>query len=116
MSLYHVFRDLAPGMRDLDFARNVGAWLDHLRDQGAIAGWRLTRRKLGLGIEGLGEWHILIETEDLAQLDRAFAIAAARSGPAEAVHHAVNRMARNARFALYRDFPDTARQEGAERF
>lgn len=116
MNLYHVFCDLAPGMRDLEFARAVEAWLEHLRENGAIAGWRLCRRKLGLGIDGLGEWHVMIEAEDLAQLDRAFALAAARAEPAEGLHHAVNHMARNARFALYRDFPDPVRHEGEERF
>lgn len=48
MDLYHVWCDLKPGVDDLDFAARVAAYLDHLRAEGRIAGWRLTRRKLGL--------------------------------------------------------------------
>jgi hypothetical protein len=103
-------------MNDLTFAANLGEWLGELKRRGAIAGWHLSRRKLGFGIEGLGEFHVVIEVTDLAQLDRAFAIAASRTEPAEGLHHAVNHMVRNARFALYRDFPDPLRQTGAERF
>ena len=116
MDLYHVWCDTAPGTRDLTFARGVQAWLGHLKDRGAIEGFRLTRRKLGLGLEGLGEWHIIIEVRDLAQLDAAFKLAASRADPVETLHHAVNHLARNARFALYRDFPDPVRREGEERF
>lgn len=116
MDYYHIWCDLAPGMGDRDFAGSVAGWLDHLKGQGAIEGWRLTRRKLGLAPAGTGEFHIVVLVRDLAQLDRAFAVAAARAEPAESLHHAVNHMARNARFALYRDFPDPGRVAGQERF
>ncbi|HET6466817.1 MAG TPA: DUF6614 family protein [Geminicoccaceae bacterium] len=116
MDIYHVWCDLAPGASDTAFAQNVRAWLGHLQEQGLIQGFRLTRRKLGLAPEHLGEFHLAIEVLDLAQLDRAFRLAAARAEPAEGLHHAVNHMARNARFALYRDFPDAGRREGEERF
>ena len=36
------------------------------------------RRKLGLGPSTLGEFHIVIEVRDLAQLDAAFGTAASR--------------------------------------
>lgn len=116
MNLYHIWCDLVPGTRDLDFARAVEGWLGHLREQGAIEAFRITRRKLGLGPDGLGEWHIVVETRDLAQLDAAFVLAASRAGSTEVLHHCVNRLARNTRFALYRDFPDTVRVEGEEQF
>lgn len=116
MDLYHCWCDLRPGQRDLAFVKAVNEWLGLLRDQGAIAGFRITRRKLGLGPDGTGEFHLMIEVENLAQLDRAFALAAARSGSAEILHHCVNHMVMNARFALYRDFPDPVRVEGEERF
>jgi hypothetical protein len=64
----------------------------------------------------MGEFHIMIETEDLAQLDRAFAHVASRTEPVESRHFAVNALVRDARFALYRDFPDPVRKTGAERF
>lgn len=114
--LYHVWCDLRPGMSDIDFAQAVSKWLGHLREQAAITDFRITRRKLGLAPDHMGEFHIQIETQDLAQLDKAFNIAATRAEPAELLHHCVNHMVRNSRFALYRDFPDPKRKKGEERF
>ena len=109
MDCYHIWCDLRDSSRDLEFADNLSAWLGMLQDEGSIASWRLTRRKLGFGPAGLGEMHITIETADLAQLDRAFATAASRAGDAEARHSAVFSMVRNAVFSLERDFPDPVR-------
>ncbi|WP_439816600.1 DUF6614 family protein [Zavarzinia sp. CC-PAN008] len=116
MDLYHVWGDLKPGMGDVDFSRRIGRFLDHLAGQGLIAGWRLTRRKLGLGPPDLGEFHVMIEVRDLAQLDAAFRSVSTRRDPVEGMHHGVNAWIANARFALYRDFPDPQRHEGEERF
>ena len=116
LDYYEIFCDLAPDAGDMQFARDIAGWLGRLQDEGAIVGWRLSRRKLGLGIDGLGEFHIIIEVRDLAQLDVAFNKAASRAEPAESLHHAVNHVVRNARFALYRDFPDPVRVVGQERF
>lgn len=114
--LYHIYCDLRPGMRDIEFATAVADWLGYLKAQETIDGFRITRRKLGLSPKGLGEFHIVIETRDLAQLDRAFHIASSRAEPAESLHHCVNHMVQNSQFALYRDFPDPRRHQGQERF
>jgi hypothetical protein len=74
------------------------------------------RRKLGLGIPELGEWFLVIEAEDLAQLDRAFYLASERSEPIESIHAEVNQKVCDLRSALYRDFPDPHRIRGQERF
>ena len=58
----------------------------------------------------------MIEVKDLAQLDNAFARVASRSEPVEGFHFAVNSLVQNARFGLYRDFPDPFRQRGQEKF
>ncbi|MGA7972842.1 MAG: DUF6614 family protein [Pseudolabrys sp.] len=116
MNIYHAWCDLKPGVRDADFADGVAKYMDHLRSQGLIETWRLTRRKLGLGGEGLGEFHLMMEVRDLAQLDSAFEHVATRAEPVEGFHFGVNSLVQNARFALYRDFPDPGRQRGAERF
>ncbi len=79
-----------------------------------IESWRITRRKLGLGQLEIGEFHLMIEVKDLAQLDRAFDHVAERSEPTEGFHFGVNSLVQNVRFALYRDFPDPQRQRGAE--
>jgi hypothetical protein len=116
MDIYHIWCDLAPGMSDLEFARAIDAYLGLLKEQGSLRAFRLTRRKLGLGPKSLGEFHVMIEVDDLAMLDQAFARAASRADPVEAAHHAVNHMVKNALFALYRDFPDPVRVAGQERF
>jgi hypothetical protein len=115
MDIYHVWFDLAPGARDTEAVAACTQFCERLRDRG-LAGYRITRRKLGLGPSELGEFHLLLEFEGLAALDSAFAAVAARSEPIEGLHHAVNGRVRNTRFALYRDFPDAVRVHGAERF
>ncbi len=116
MDLYHVWCDLKPGIGDLAFCEAAARYLGHLEAEGLIAGWRLTRRKLGLAPPELGEFHLVIEVADLAQLDRAFGRVAGRAEPEEGLHFGLNSLVANARFALYRDFPDPVRRTGAERF
>lgn len=116
MDVYNIWCDLKPGVRDTVFAENLDGYLTHLKTNGLIEGWRLTRRKLGLAPATLGEFHVMIETRDLAQLDAAFNRVAARREPEESVHFGVNALVCNATFALYRDFPDPVRHTGPEKF
>ena len=116
MDVYHIWCNLVPGTSDVDFCAAVDRYLGALRSEGRIAGHRVTRRKLGLGPRELGEFHIAIEVEDLAQLDRAFRVVSSRDGPVEALHHAVNQHACDVTFALYRDFPEPWRKRGEELF
>src|SRR6185312_6552005 len=116
MDIYHTWCSLKPGVSDTVFADQVAAYLGHLQREGLIEGWRLTRRKLGLGPPGLGEFHIMIETKDMAQLDAAFSHVASRREPVETFHVHVNALVSNATFALYRDFPDAVRHRGEEKF
>ena len=116
MDIYHIWCDLTEGTSDVEFADAVTEFLESLKADGSLAGWRLTRRKLGLGGEGLGEFHVALEFENLTQLDAAFSANATRRDPLESLHHAVNSKVRNLRFALYRDFPDEIRHRGEEKF
>ena len=116
MDLYHTWFDLKQGVKDLDFARAMANYMNHLKAKGAIEDWRLSRRKLGFGPRDLGEFHIAIETRDLAQLDAAFNLVASRREPTEGVHFGVNAQVCNLTIALYRDFPDAVRHEGEEKF
>jgi hypothetical protein len=116
MDLYHVWFDAKPGVADLALCADVEAYLGRLAAEGAIAGYRLTRRKLGLGPRELGEFHVMIELRDLSQLEAAFRSVSERAGPVEGLHAAVNQSVRNLAFALYRDFPDAHRRRGEERF
>jgi hypothetical protein len=116
VDLYNVWCDLKPGVRDVQFCDGVAKYLVHLKSEGLIEAWRLTRRKLGLGPAGLGEFHLMIEVKDLSQLDAAFGRVAGRKEPVEGFHFGVNSLVQNATFALYRDFPDAVRQRGEEKF
>jgi hypothetical protein len=116
LDIYHAWCDLKAGVSDTGFADNVAAYMGHLKREGLIESWRLTRRKLGLGAPGLGEFHLMVEVKDLAQLEQAFQRVAGRSEPVEGFHFGVNSLAQNVVFALYRDFPDPFRQRGEERF
>ncbi len=116
MNIYHVWCDLRPGVGDLTFSEKAAAYLGHLREQGLIEGFRLTRRKLGLAPATLGDFHLMIEVRDLAQLDAAFDRVAARREPVEGFHFGANSLVTNATFALYRDFPDPVRHSGEEKF
>jgi hypothetical protein len=116
MDVYQISCDLRPGVRDRDFTAALEAYLGLLKAEGLIDGWRLLRRKLGLGLNGLGEFQILIETRDLTQLDSAFSAVARRSEPLEGRHHGLNALVMNFQAGLYRDFPDAGRLTGEERF
>jgi hypothetical protein len=110
MDYYEIWCNLKNGGADLEFAANVERYLGHLRDKGLIEGYSLKRRKLGFGLPELGEFNITIMTRDLAQLEQAFQRAASRDAEVEPFHQAVYSMVKDARFALYRDFPDAVRE------
>ena len=116
MDVYHIWCSLKDDVGDLEFALAARAYLEHLKTSGVVAGYRVTRRKLGLGPPQLPEWHITLDFETLAQLDNAFARVSSRADPAESFHHAVNSKVKDVFFALYRDFPDPGRVTGQEKF
>jgi hypothetical protein len=116
MDVYHIWCSLKPEVRDLEFATAVRAYFEHLKGAGLITGYRVTRRKLGLGPPQLPEWHITLDFENLSQIDNAFGHVASRADPVEGFHHAVNSKVQDVFFALYRDFPDPVRVTGQEKF
>lgn len=109
MDYYEIWVNLVDSRKDLEFVRAVDAYLGHLRSQGRLESWRLTRRKFGFGPPGLGEFHLTIAFRDLAQLDSAFGVVATRAGEVERLHHPVYSMVKDFTSALYRDFPDPQR-------
>jgi hypothetical protein len=111
---YEIWFDLKESHRDLEFARSLHEYMQFLFTRGLITGYRLTRRKLGFGPQGLGEFHVTIETRDLRQLEDAFQRAASRDSEIEPLHAKVYSAVKNTQFALYRDFPDGVRGAGAE--
>ncbi len=111
MNYYHVWADLREGHNDLEFSDAVTKYLGHLKERGLIEGFRITRRKFGFGPSELGDFHIVMELRDLAQLDAAFNLVATRSGEIETLHRAVYGAVTDLRSALYRDFPDPVRMK-----
>jgi hypothetical protein len=116
VDVYHVWCSLKDEVSDLEFAAAVRDYLEHLKAAELLVGYRITRRKLGLGPAHLPEWHITLDFENLTQFDNAFGRVSARTDPVEGLHHAVNSKVREVFFALYRDFPDPGRVAGQERF
>lgn len=106
MNIYHVWCDLKPGVSDKTFAQRLAEFLNALKVEGRLENWRLTRCKLGLSPDAMPEWHVMIETRDLAQLDTAFNALAPKEGEDHERHFAANAMVTNLKFALYRDWPD----------
>jgi hypothetical protein len=116
MDVFHSWFNLRSGVQDTAFCDRVHAYLGKLQAEGLIASYRITRRKLALGIPELGEFHVAIEVDGLAQLDRAFQTVSTRAGPLEGLHAAMNQEVTDLRSALYRDFPDPQRVRGEEKF
>ena len=116
MTIYHIWCNLKEGVKDLEFADAVKNYFEHLKNNGQVRGYRLTRRKLGLGPAHLPEFHIMLDFVDMAQMDTAFTSVSSRTDPVESFHQAVNSKVRDLSFALYRDFPDEHRVRGQEKF
>ena len=110
MDYYHAWFNLKNTAKDVEFSGRVDEFLGHLKEKGMIEGYKLARRKLGLGPLEIGEFHLVIETKDLTQLDQAFLHAATRAPDIESLHAGVYSMIENVKFGLYRDFPDEVRQ------
>src|SRR5665213_4208049 len=100
MNIYHAWVNLKDGVRDLEFAASARIYLDHLKAGGKIAGFRITRRKLGLAPPQLPDWHITIDFETMDQMDDAFGEVSSRADPVEGFHHAVNSKVKDVFFAL----------------
>ena len=116
MDIYNAWFDLKPGVSDMEFSDRLAAYMDSLKNDGLMQGWRLMRRKLGLSAAPVGEFHLMMEFAGLAQLDQAFGRVGSRREPVESVHFGVNSLVQNVQFALNRDFPDSMRHRGDEKF
>ena len=109
MNYYNMWCNLKDSKCDLEWAGHVGAYLEYLKGQGTIESSSLRRRKFGFGPDGLGEFHVVVSTRDLTQLDAAFCHVATRTGEVERLHAPVYSMVTDFRSGLERDFPDPER-------
>ncbi len=110
--IYHIWADKKKGISDLDFANNMRKFLQHLVDEGKMNSFRVTRCKLGFrSIQDLPEWHMMMEFDNMAQLDKAFDRVVPRKGELEKEHISFNKFVEdNIQHALYRDWPDAINQ------
>jgi len=111
-NIYHVWADKKKGISDLDFANNMRKFLQHLVDEGKMNSFRITRCKLGFrSIQDLPEWHMMMEFDSMAQLEKAFNRVIPRKGELEKEHISFNKFVEdNIQHALYRDWPDVINQ------
>ena len=110
--IYHIWADKKKGISDIDFANNMRKFLQHLVDEGKMNSFRVTRCKLGFrSIQDLPEWHMMMEFDNMAQLDKAFDRVVPRKGELEKEHISFNKFVEdNIQHALYRDWPDAINQ------
>jgi hypothetical protein len=111
MNIYTCQIDLRDDAKALAFAIAVDHWMEHLRGQGAIGGWRLLRRKLGLAAGAQRDFLLEIEVADLTQLDQAFRVSGSRDEDVATLYRNVHALIAASDAGVYRPFPDAERAE-----
>jgi hypothetical protein len=107
MDIYHIWADKEGNISDTDWVNNMRSFLDNLKFEGKMEGYRITRCKMGFRSMDIPEWHIMMEFTDMAQMESAFKRVAPLSGELEAKHRSFNQfVSGNIQHALYRDWPD----------
>ena len=106
MDIYHIWANKEGEISDSDWVRNMRSFLDHLVSENKMVSYRITRCKMGFrSIADMPEWHIMMEFEDMAQLEKAFQRVAPLDGELEEKHQSFNRfVADDIQHALYRDW------------
>jgi len=107
MDIYHIWADKEGDISDTEFVNNMRAFLEHLKSEGKMESYRITRCKMGFRSMDIPEWHIMMEFRNMAQMDSAFERVAPLEGELETKHRSFNQfVADNIQHALYRDWPD----------
>jgi hypothetical protein len=60
MDIYNAWFDLKSGVSDVEFSDRLKTYMDSLKNDGLMQGWRLMRRKLGLSAAAVGEFHLMM--------------------------------------------------------
>jgi hypothetical protein len=107
--IYHIWANKAGDITDREWVTNMRGFLQHLVDENKMMSFRITRCKMGFrSIADMPEWHIMMEFNNMAQLDSAFARVAPLEGELEQKHQSFNQfVAGDIQHALFRDWPDT---------
>jgi hypothetical protein len=107
MDIYHIWADKEGDISDLEWVSNMKKFLDHLKSEGKMENYRITRCKMGFRSLDIPEWHIMMEFISMAQMDEAFKRVAPLEGELEEKHQSFNQfVSGNIQHALYRDWPD----------
>jgi len=115
VDIYHAWCDLKPDSSDIAFCEGVTKYLGHLKSEGLIESWRLTRAN-SLGPPTLGEFHLLIEVKGRPPSARRGLRTRGRPPRADRGFHLASiRLCRRV-FALYRDFLILSATRGEEKF
>lgn len=105
MDIYHIWADKEKGISDLEWVNNMKKFLDHLKSEGKMETYRITRCKMGFRSLDIPEWHIMMEFTDMGQLESAFKRVEPLSGELEEKHKSFNQfVSSNIQHALYRDW------------
>ena len=108
MDIYHIWADKSGDISDSAWVKNMKTFLDHLKTEGKMESYRVTRCKMGFrSIQDMPEWHIMMEFVDMAQMDNAFKRVAPLEGELEDKHKSFNQfVSGDIQHALFRDWPD----------
>lgn len=107
MDIYHIWADKEGDISDSDWVDNMKSFLDHLVTENKMQTYRITRCKMGFRSLDIPEWHIMMEFNNMAQMDSAFARVAPLEGELEHKHKSFNQFVSGTiQHALYRDWPD----------
>ena len=108
MDLYTIWANKEGDITDLEWVTGMRSFFDHLKSEGKLESYRITRCKMGFrSIADMPEWLIIMEFKNMAQMDEAFKRVAPLEGELEQKHRSFNQfVAGDIQHALWRDFPD----------
>ena len=106
--IYHIWCNPKEGVDAKDFSVKIRTFLGELVTAGKLESFRVMRMKLGFRSMDLPDFHIMMETKNMQQLDDAMSMVGRRTGELEGHHVAMNTLVdmESIQHALYRDFPD----------
>ncbi len=106
--IYHIWCNPKEGVDATEFADKIRIFLGELVKAGKLESFRVMRMKLGFRSMDLPDFHIMMETRNMQQLDDAMSMVGRRTGELEGHHVSMNRLVDLAtiQHALYRDYPD----------
>ena len=106
--IYHIWCNPKEGVDAAEFADKIKIFLGELVKAGKQESFRVMRMKLGFRSMDLPDFHIMMETKNMQQLDDAMSMVGRRTGELEGHHVSMNRLVDIAtiQHALYRDYPD----------